>query len=84
MIVSRVPPEEEIHGRLKELGFEPTDEKTDTGTFWVHKESGKHLQVPHSVQGYYPDWLTSLFWAKAHEISSGSDDIYPPPLPGVF
>lgn len=41
---------------LVRRGFEQTPHKSNTGTFWKHKASGKHLMVPFSVQGFCPDW----------------------------
>lgn len=70
MIAPRVPPKEEIFAELGKLGFEATGEKTDTGEFWRHKASGRHLQVPNSVQGYFPDWLIWQFWPRAVEIAN--------------
>lgn len=72
MIAPRVPPQEEIFKALGDLGFERTDVRTDTGEFWRHR-TGPHLQVPFSIQGYYPDWLRARFWAKALEIDGGSE-----------
>lgn len=57
MIASRVKPEKELHATLSGLGYEPTKEETSTGLFWKHKGTGKHIQIPKSVQGFYPDWL---------------------------
>ncbi len=85
MIAPRVPGEGEIFDALGELGFEKTDTTTDTGCFWRHKTTGRHLQVPFSVQGYYPDWLIWQFWSKAHEIASGpAAGQNPPHPPGDF
>lgn len=77
MIAPKVPSESEIFDILRGLDFEPTDAKTATGTFWRHAPSGKHLQVPFSVQGYYPDWLRSQFLSRAYEIALGIDDLTP-------
>lgn len=57
MIASKVLSEDEVYSTLRNYGYEPTDQKTDTGTFWRHKNTDKHIQVPESVQGFYPDWL---------------------------
>lgn len=81
MIAVRVPPEGEIFTALMNLGFEQTAVKTDTGCFWRHKETGRHLQVPFSVQGYFPDWLRAEFWEKAHEIAEAE---HLTPIPGAF
>lgn len=55
MISSKVTSERELHQSLKTIGFERTQHKTDTGTFWV--KDGNHILIPKSVQGFYPDWL---------------------------
>lgn len=57
MISSRVRSAREVYASLKSQGFERTTHKTATGTFWKHAATGKHLLVPKSVQGFYPDWL---------------------------
>ena len=57
MIASRVLKESELHDHLKSMGYKPTGEKTSTSTFWKNSKTGKHIQVPNSVQGFYPDWL---------------------------
>ena len=57
MIASRVVSEEELQTALRELGFKLTEESTNTGVFWRHCDSGKHVLVPNSVQGFYPNWL---------------------------
>lgn len=66
----RVPHEKEIFKELEELGFEKTGEKTRTGEFWRHKPSGRHLQVPFSILGFFPDWLCWQFKSQASEIAS--------------
>jgi hypothetical protein len=81
MIAPRVPTEQEIFTALRELGFEETDTITETGRFWRHTPTGRHLQVPLSVQGYFPDWLIWQFWSKAHEIASGASAGRNPPTP---
>ena len=57
MIASRVKPEKELHAARDRFGYEPTDQETSTGLFWRHRKTAKHIQVPKSVQGFYPDWL---------------------------
>jgi len=66
----RVPPEAEIFKELEAQGFIRTGETTATGEFWRHTPTGRHLQVPFSIQGYFPDWLEWEFKAKAAEIAS--------------
>ena len=79
MIAPRVPTEHEIFDALRELGFQETDVETATGRFWKHEQTGRHLQVPHSVQGYFPDWLIWQFWSKANEIASSTAAPRKPP-----
>lgn len=52
-----VPTEKQVQALLRKAGFEPTENHTATGTYWRCAETGKHVQVPFSVEGYYPDWL---------------------------
>lgn len=59
MISSKVTSEEELRKALEKEGFVPTEERTKTGTFWRHIRSGLHVEVPRSIQGFYPDWLLS-------------------------
>jgi hypothetical protein len=70
MTAARVPSEAEIFAELRSLGFEPTGEKTETGEFWLPKATKRHLQVPFSIQGFFPDWLIWEFEAKMREICS--------------
>ena len=51
--------EENLQAILRARGFEPTEERTATGRFWRSAETKKHVLVPDSVQGFYPDWLLS-------------------------
>jgi len=57
MISSRVLSEKELHDRLRALGYTKTNHKTQTSTVWQHPETGLAIQVPPSIDGYYPDWL---------------------------
>lgn len=57
MIASRVPSREEVEEALREKGFEKTSETTETGTFWRHARTSRIVQLPYSVQGFYPSWL---------------------------
>ena len=49
--------EEVVQHLLRELGYEPTEHKTATGTLWKHKQTGRHQQVPNSLDGFYPDFI---------------------------
>ena len=55
MITSRVTPFRRVAQSLRAGGFERTNHTTQTGTFWKHTRTGKHLLVPKAVQGYYPN-----------------------------
>ena len=46
-------PEKDLFDRLREIGYAPTGDKTETGEFWRHEER-HHISVPFSVQGNYP------------------------------
>ena len=72
MIASRVAKESEVRALLRERGFQPTQEKTKTGTFWRHTATGKHLLVPFSVQGFYPDWLLHDLHEQIKRVSTVS------------
>lgn len=71
MIAARVASEAEVEARLRALGFEPTTWTTDTGTFWRSKSTGKHILVPFSVQGFYPNWLLGDLVEIIGKISPG-------------
>lgn len=49
--------EDKLQQVLRARGFEPTEVSTATGRFWRSTETKKHILVPDSVQGFYPDWL---------------------------
>lgn len=52
----RVVSEKQLTERLKSLGYSQTTETTATGTYW-RSSGGRHLEVPFSIQGFYPDWM---------------------------
>lgn len=56
MIASRVMTEAELHVKLEGLGYSRLELRTETATFWANGNN-RVIQVPDSVQGYYPDWL---------------------------
>ena len=58
MTASQVVREKDLIDHLKKLGFEQTNEKTETGIFW-RSPQGRHIQVPYPYEGMYPDWLLS-------------------------
>lgn len=80
MISPPVPQEAEIQGCLRDLGFTETAQKTATGTFWKH-ESGAHLLVPASIDGYYPDWIYNEVLLKAEKIAGRNLNEWPGWLP---
>ena len=57
MTARRSLSEEELHQFLKRSGFQKHATQTETGTIWVHGETGKAIQVPNPIQGRYPGWL---------------------------
>lgn len=71
MIASRVVSEDDVHKRLAASGFEATGNRVATGEYWRSKSTGKHLLVPDSVQGFYPDWLLKDLEARIGKISPG-------------
>jgi len=63
MIAQRVATVGDVEDALLGKGFEPTEHYTATGRYWKHSGTGRHLLIPQSVQGYYPDWmLQDLVW----------------------
>lgn len=57
MIASRVISESELEEKLASLGYARTTLESRTGTIWFNDGATKPIQVPHSIQGFYPDWL---------------------------
>jgi len=49
--------EGQVHERLRNLGYEPTNNVTATGRFWLNRDHRRHLLVPNSDNGTYPQWL---------------------------
>ena len=56
MTASKVRSDKEIKEWLISFGFAPTRHKTKTGKIWKCKNTGKHIQIPDSIQGFRPDW----------------------------
>ena len=56
MITQPVVSRQQLEDRLNEIGAEKTDRRTDTAELW-RLPNGRHVTVPDSIQGYYPDWL---------------------------
>lgn len=57
MIASRVLSEKELKDKLGGLGYQETTHKSSTSTFWQRNEDRHVVQVPTSIDGFYPDWL---------------------------
>lgn len=57
----RVPTQQEFEAQLAEKGFEKTETRTATGTFWKSKQNGKHLLVPDPYDGMYPKFILKDF-----------------------
>ena len=59
MIASRVVSQEEVYSYLTTLGWFETNTIYHSGVFWENKKTKQRVLIPHSVQGFYPDWLLS-------------------------
>lgn len=57
MIAGHVVTRNEVEGALDKAGFEPTDVRTDTGTWWRSKKTGRHLLVPDPYDEMYPEFI---------------------------
>ncbi len=57
MIAGKVKTAEELEAELRAAGYEPTEHHLKTGRVWRHKVTGKHIIVPDSYDGYYPDFI---------------------------
>ncbi len=60
--------EANVHNKLHEIGYEPTEHVTKTGRFWRHRNAKLHLLVPNSAEGFYPDWLLDELAQRARAI----------------
>ena len=58
-----------IYANLEQRGFEASGRRSSTGEFWRHTSSGRHIQVPFAIAGFFPEWLIWKFWAKVEEVS---------------
>ncbi|MBT2299301.1 hypothetical protein J7E70_02385 [Variovorax paradoxus] len=56
MIAGGVKTQEEIENELRKRGFTPIDTMSDGGRFWK-SSTGRHLHVPDSYEGMYPDFI---------------------------
>ena len=52
-------PEDQLHSKLRSLGYSPSNERTETATFWENKDR-RVIQVPDSIQGFYSDALIRI------------------------
>src|SRR5687768_7496233 len=57
MIAVPTVSEDQVRERLENLGYKPTNKRTATGRFWKNQEHGRHLLVPNSDHGTYPQWM---------------------------
>jgi hypothetical protein len=57
LIAERIKSAEELEAELRSKGYEPTEHRTRTGRVWRSKLTGKHIIVPDSYDGYYPDFI---------------------------
>jgi hypothetical protein len=71
MISLPVVTEAQVTTKLKEFGYSPTDSMTATARFWRHNQRKRHLMVPFSADGFYPDWLLE---EVAHRARAIGDD----------
>jgi hypothetical protein len=53
---------------LTECDYVRTDTVTDTGRFWGHQRVHRHILVPHSLGGSYPDWMLQDLAQRARTV----------------
>ena len=53
----RVTTQKEFEAQLKAKGFEKTETRTNTGTFWRSTINSKHVLVPDPYEGMYPKFI---------------------------
>jgi hypothetical protein len=68
---SRVRTQAEIEALLRSKGLEPTDKCTDTGRFWRHSMTMRHVQVPFAVDGMYPEFILKHLRGILEELGFG-------------
>ena len=57
MSPTKVVTAQELEETLREAGYTPTDECTETGRFW-RSPTGEHIQVPHPyMDDMYPEFI---------------------------
>ncbi len=57
MIARRIKTADELEAELRAGGFEPTEHRTGTGRVWRSTSNDRHIIVPDSYDGYYPDFI---------------------------
>jgi hypothetical protein len=72
MVAERVASREDVEHALEQNDFEPTGQRTATGEYWRHRRSGRHILVPDSYQGYYPDWMLGDLSKEVGKVVPGS------------
>jgi hypothetical protein len=60
--------ETQVHQTLNECDYAPTNTVTETGRYWKHKKVRRHLLVPFSNGGFYPDWMLQDLVQRARAI----------------
>lgn len=68
MISLPVVTEEQVKQALIECDYEKTPLHTETGFFWKHKGGSRHLMVPFSSGGTFPDWMLQELAQRARSI----------------
>ncbi len=64
----------DLHAALSERGFTPTPTRSRTGVFWRYSPSHQHIQVPDSLEGFYPDWMLYDLMSRISEIIPSFDN----------
>jgi hypothetical protein len=49
-------------------GYQITTHRTETGTIWIHKKDGTHIQVPDPINEMYPDVIIRDLEARVGKI----------------
>lgn len=78
MIAPKVLTEGDLEQVLRDRGFRPTTFKTATGRYWCDAQGLRHVLVPDSLDGYYPDWMLYELEARVGVIApSGQSTTLP-------
>jgi hypothetical protein len=54
---NHLPASEKLEAELRAGGYESTEHRTGTGRVWRSTSNDKHIIVPDSYDGYYPDFI---------------------------